>query len=266
MANIATQTTTLVNVRAVGSKNKAGEQFGGIYYPAHTKNGRGVSARWEGNVALNGKPYTDRQGAKQKGKSIFLRLVVWNGKNAPAGKGLADTFAKCVSVGKELSCNVRIESFEKRLFINGQAMLDSQGNAIMHQAINFVFEDKLVFGADSGKVIATEIANYVGNSTFDSRPQFWNVQDHADQVAWSKTIVPLRMGVTWNGQTERYGYARVIIPEGSVVDAPQMPAQGALPTFAASQLTIPNQVQTAVVTPTAVVTAVVPVNTAATPL
>lgn len=260
MANIATQTTTLVNVRASGSKSPDGEQFGGIYYPAHNKNGRSNSARWEGNVALNGKPYTDAQGVKQEGKTTFLRLVVWNGKNSPSG--LADTFAKCVSVGKELTCNVRIESFEKRLFINGQALLDPQGNAITHQAINFILEDKLVFGNDSSKVIATEVANYVGNSTFDSRPQFWNVQGHADQVAWATIIVPARMGSVWDGQSGRFGYARVIIPEGVIVNQPQTqtnlqtqgtttttqqtqtnlpPAQGTLPTMAAKQLTIPNQ-------------------------
>lgn len=251
MSTIATQTTSLVSVRAAGSKNLAGEQFGGVYYPPHVKNGLAVSGRWEGNVALNGKPYTDSQGQPKKAQTIYLRMVVWNSKNSEAGKGLADTFAKCVSVGKELSCNVRIESFEKRLFINGQAILDQQGNAITHPAINFVLEDKLIFGPDSNKVITLEINNYVGNATFNSRPRFWNVPEHADQVAWSKVIVPARMASVWDGVSERFGYARVIVPEGAVAGNPQMPAQNAAngnaqapaqgesPTAAAAHLAMP---------------------------
>lgn len=249
MANIATQTTVLTNARAVGSKNPAtGAQHGGIYYPAHMKNGKAVSARWEGNVALNGKPYINAEGTKVEGRATFMRLVVWNGKNVAAGKGLADTFAKCVSVGKEISCNVRIESFDKRIFINGQPITDpATGNVLTTQSHNFIFEDKLVFGDDSNKVVAGEISRWNGVATFDSRPQFWNVAGHADQVAWSQTIVPARMGASYKGG-DIYGYARVILPEGAqlmgqaLVNTAGVNAgvnAGALPTDAANQLQNP---------------------------
>lgn len=250
MANIATQTTILTNARAVGSKNpKTGVQHGGIYYPAHTKNGKNVSARWEGNVALNGKPFFNANGEKVEGRTTFMRLVVWNGKNAAAGKGLADTFAKCVSVGKEISCNVRIESFDKRIFINGQPIVNpATGNVLTTQSHNFIFEDKLVFGDDSNKVIAGEITRWNGSATFDSRPKFWNTVGHADQIAWSQTIVPARMASTYKGG-DVYGYARVIIPEG-VQLAGQAPINqaaintGTPPTEAANMLNQPAQTAT----------------------
>jgi hypothetical protein len=273
MANIASQTTVLTNVRATGTKNPAGEQFGGIYYPAHSKNGRTVSARWEGNIALNGKPYTNAAGEKVESKPVYMRLVVWNGKNSAAGKGLADTFAKCVSVGKEISCNVRMESFDKRLFVNGQPMLKQDGSAVTYQAINMVFEDKLIFGDDSGKVVAAEIARWNGQPTFDSRPQFWNIQGHADQQAWATHVVPARMASTWDGQSDRYGYARIIVPEGAIVgnapvqQAQQVPQVGALPTQAAAVLNTTAvapaaPVQMAPLTPPA---AVLPTNAGAVP-
>jgi len=240
MANIASQTTVLTNVRATGSKNAAGEQFGGIYYPAHTKNGKNVSARWEGNIALNGKPYTNAAGERVEGKTTYMRLIVWNGKNSAAGKGLADVFAKSVSIGKEISCNVRIESFDKRLFINGQPMLKQDGSVVTYMAHNFVFEDKLVFGADSAKVVAAETARWNGQPTFDSRPPLWNVPGSGDQQAWSTLVAPARKAAVWDGQSDRYGYARVIVPEGAVIGNANM-QQPAMPTQTnqVNQQTIP---------------------------
>lgn len=217
MSNIATQTTIISGARAVGSKNQAGEQFGGIYYPAHSKNGKPVSARWEGNIAMNGKGYTDSNGQSQEGETTFIKLVVWNGKNAQAGKGLADTFAKCISVGKELGANCRLRSYQKRMFHNGQPLCDPQGNVIMIDSICLVFKDDLVFGDDSNKVILDETSRYDGNPSFGSRPPMWNVLGNPDQVKWAKEIVPARMAVVWDGQADRYGYARVIVPEGAII-------------------------------------------------
>ena len=251
MSNIAVQTTTLTNARAVGSINpQTGFQHGGIYYPAYMKNGLPKPARWEGNIALNGKPYYNAAGEKVDGKATFMRLVVWNGKNVEVGRGLADTFAKCVSVGKEISCNVRIESFDKRIFLNGQPILDAQGNAVTHQAHNFIFEDKLIFGADSNKVIGEETLRWNGAATFDSRPPMWNVLGHADQIAWSKTVVPARMNAVYNGGGD-YGYARVIVPEGVQVITPQGNVQPNTVQAGPAQMspTLPNTTQNGTVVP-----------------
>ena len=254
MSNIANQTTVITNARAVGSVDPSTQiRHGGIYYPAHMKNGVPKSARWEGMIALNSKPYTNNAGANMEGRKTFMRLVVWNGKNCVAGKGLADIFAKCVSVGKEISCNVRIESFDKRIFINGQPVLDAQGNTITTQAHNFIFEDKLIFGDDSNKVILGETSRWNGAINFDSRPTLWNVAGHADQAAWANTVVPKRMEVEYNGGNI-YGYARVIIPEGAQLTNQQVQhqqlipsQQGIAPTAAAAQLQMPVENQQAMV-------------------
>jgi hypothetical protein len=247
MSNISSQNNNIVNARAVGSKDKQGVQFGGVYYPAHSKNGKPVSARWEGNFALNNRSYTDSQGQVQEGKRTFMRMVVWNSKNAASGKGLADVFAKCISVGKELSCNYKIESFDKRLFVDGQPLLDKAGNAITYPAINFRVDDNVIFGDDSERVVSAEINAFQGQVNFFSRPQFWNVAGHADNVAW-KQIVTARMASVWDGGGV-YGYARTIVPEGAEIGAgaqvfaqPQPGQQivaGTKPTEAGAVLTPP---------------------------
>lgn len=223
MSNVSSQNGNFVNGRAVGSKDKYGAQYGGVYYPAHSKNGKAVSARWEGNFALNSRSYIDSQGETQEGKRTFMRMVVWNSKNAASGKGLADVFAKCISVGKELSCNYKIESFDKRMFVDGQPLLDAAGNAVTYPAINFRIDDNVIFGDDSERVVAAEIGMYQGQANFFSRPQFWNVAGHADNVAW-KSIVAARMGCVWDGGPV-YGYARTIIPEGAQIGVGQVAQQ-----------------------------------------
>ncbi len=253
MSNNSQQTTVWTNVRVLGSKNAAGEQFGGIYYPAHTKNGDLVRGRWESLVAANKRPYTDKNGNKKESKPVIMRLVVWNGKNAAEGEGLADTFAKCVSVGKSLSCNVRISSFDKRMFVDGQPLTDSKGNAVTYLGYNFIFEGNLDFGVDSQKVLAREIENYKGNATFDSRPEFWKKKGHADKKAWDDNISPARMKYKWNGQTEQYGYARIIPECIKTANAAQsiLPQQTIQDQTAAAE-TVANTVidQTPVIPPT----------------
>ena len=219
MSNKSGNLTSFVCIRSTGSKDQAGNLFGGVYYPAHTKNGRSVSGRWEGNFAINGADYTDAQGQRQEGSSDYVRLVVWNSKNAASGKGLADVFAKCVSPGKEISCVCKIHTFQKRLFINGQPIADTQGQPITYPAVSFRVNDDVIFGADSNRSVAGEIAAFSGQMNFQSRPQYWNVVGHADNEAW-KQIVAWRMAQIWDGQSGSYGYARVIVPEGAQVTMP----------------------------------------------
>jgi hypothetical protein len=242
--NLSMDKLTFVGIRAAGSRFN-NTQFGGTYYPAHTKNGKTVSARWEGNFFINRRGYTDSTtGQKVEGSSEIIRIVVWNGKNAAPGKGMADIFAKCVSVGKEISCDAKIHAFMKRLFIAGQPVTDAQGNAYEYPAINFRIDGEVLFGDDADSVVQAEIAAFTGAICFGARPAFWNVQGHADNAQW-KTIVAQRMASTFNGTNASYGYARVLIPEGAQLvmhnpaaagTAAGNPATGAQPTQAAAEL------------------------------
>jgi hypothetical protein len=226
MANVSVAVATLMGIRSAGSKDSQGIAHGGIYYPAHTKNGKSVSARWEGNFIANGKAWTDAAGNQQEGRRNVIRLVVWNSKNSAPGKGMADVFAKYVSVGKEISCQADIETFMKRVFENGQPLVSpTTGQPIEINATVYRVSGNLIFGEDSAKHVAAEIAGWQGQLIpFGVRPAMWNVTGHADNEAW-KQIIQLRASSMWDGQSGTYGYARVIVPEGAQLVNPAMPAQ-----------------------------------------
>lgn len=235
--NFGTDIVFLSGLRSAGAK-KDGHQFGGIYYPAHTKNGVKVNARWEGTCYLNRKDYTDSTGTRHDGSSETLRIVAWNSNDAKDGKGLADILAKCISVGKEISGSFTLNSFNKRLFVNNTLVTDKDGNTVTYQAINFKLEDDLNLGNDSDATLKAEIGAYNGQVNFNSRPQFWNVAGHADNASW-KNIVAARMASVYNGTSGSYGYARVVVPEGvQLLAAAAMPA---LPTLAASTINTAQQ-------------------------
>lgn len=231
---MSTSIMFLAGVRAVGSKGADGNVYGGIYYPEHFKNGNQVSARWEGNVAINGRDWTDETGQRREGRRTYLRLVVWNSKNAAPGKGLADIFAKYVSPGKELSCEVEPESFDKRIFVNGQPILDAQGQPITTNAIVFRVTGKLELGDDSSKQIAAEVGRW-NPTAMDiyMRPPQWNVQGTQDNQTW-KQIVATKSAMAYDGQSKVFGYARVLLPEGA------QPVTGQMPQTAPTQTTMPN--------------------------
>ena len=235
MANVSALHVNVVNARAAGSKDpKSGVIFGGIYFPDHrTREGKILPAHWEGNVFINHLGYTDREGNYVEPSNDLIRITAWNGRNSAPGKGLADLFAKIVSVGKEFSCSLTMKQFMKRLFINNQPMADAQGNPITYPSYTWTVKDDLIWGDDAANVIAQEIANWAAypNPTFFSRPAYWNVPGHADHEAW-KYILQQRMALVYNGESV-YGYARVMIPEGAqLVNRAQM--QTSAPTAAAT--------------------------------
>jgi len=220
-SSLSTVVMFLSNVRTTGSKDANGIVHGGVYYPAHMKNGVPVSARWEGTVVANGRDWVDDQGQKHEGRRVYMRLVAWNSKNSAPGKGLADVMAKHASVGKALSCSVSAESFDKRIFVNGQPLVGPDGQPITYQATVFRITGDLTFGDDSSKLVAAEIARYNGTMTFDSRPAQWNIPGTPDNEAW-KQIIAARSATVFDGTKPTYGYARVIIPQNAQLTNPNM--------------------------------------------
>jgi len=237
-------------LRSAGHKEEAtGKTYGGIYYPAHTKNGKVVQARFEANFFLNKRGYVDANGVKQEGKSEVIRLVVWNSKNAKPGKGRADHFAKIISVGKELTAECEINTFPKRIFLNNQPVVNPATNQpLEYQAVTFRVSGEVNYGDDAENTLKREIAAYNGQPNFGSRPAHWNVIGHVDNTAWKEVVLPARMASVYNGTAASYGYARVMLPEGAVALTPDaMAAQNAgatttatAPTAAAADLTGQN--------------------------
>jgi hypothetical protein len=230
MASASKFVAMLVAGRAAGTKNAAtGVQHGGTYYPEHITNGKKINARWEGNVYINGMNYTDpTTGEYREGKAEVIRVVAWNGNNAKPGGGLADLCAKAITAGKELSCELDVNTFKKRLFIDDKPQVDHLGREIMVNGTSFVMKGLPIWGADADAVIQNEIANYraTGQATFAARPQFWNVVGHADAETWD-FIKRSRKEMQYISGSTTYGHARVMLPAGAqLINAatPGMPA------------------------------------------
>ena len=227
MSSASKFVAVLVAGRAAGSKSPStGIQHGGIYYPEHLTNGKKVTARWEGNIYINGMNYTDQTtGETREGKSEVIRVVAWNGANAKPGGGLADLCAKAIAVGKEFSCELDVNTFKKRLFIEDKPQIDHLGREIMINGTSFTMRGLPIWGNDADAVIQQEIANYraTGQATFAARPPFWNVVGHPDVDIWN-VIKKARKATQYVPGSATYGHARVVIPVGAqLINAADQP-------------------------------------------
>lgn len=227
MSSASKFVAVLVAGRAAGSKSPStGAQHGGIYYPEHLLNGKKVTARWEGNIYINGMNYTDpTTGETREGKSEVIRVVAWNGANAKPGGGLADLCAKAIAVGKEFSCELDVNTFKKRLFIDDKPQTDHLGREIMVNGTSFTMRGLPIWGNDADAVIQQEIANYraTGQATFAARPPFWNVVGHPDAEIWN-VIKKARKATQYVPGSTTYGHARIVIPVGAqLINAADQP-------------------------------------------
>lgn len=212
-------------IRSAGSKHpQTGVRYGGSYYPAMTLNGKALPAKWEGNFFVNHLGFTDSQGNVHEPSNDMIRVTAWNSRNAAAGKGLADTFAKLIGVGKEICCDLRLKQYMKRVMVGGKPVMDDQGQPLTYYAYNFTVIGDILWGNDSANLIASEIKEWADfkQPSFISRPPLWNVPNTEDAATW-KAIMGIRSAHIWDG-TGTYGYARVIIPDGAVLTNTAQPA------------------------------------------
>ena len=219
MANNSSEHINFVNLRAAGTKDHAtGIIYGGNYFPEHSRNGKIINARWEGKCFINRMGYTDANNVYHEPKNDVVQIVAWNGRNSAPGKGLADMFAKIVSVGKEFSCDLRLNTYQKRLFVNNQPIADAQGQPVTYLATDFIVDGKLIWGADAAAIVAQEIANWASYpfASFFSRPPLWDKIGQADNETWKTYINPARMQAIYT-EGPAYGYARVLLPEGATL-------------------------------------------------
>jgi hypothetical protein len=213
---------TAMSVRAAGDKSSlTGKQHGGLYYPAHiNKEGKQVTARWEGNVYINGFKRVDAvTGVKSDTKNQVIKLVAWNGRESKPGHGLADMCAKAITAGKEFSImSLELRIYEGRHYVDNIAQVDHLGRQSMVKKQQFIIKSLPLWGEDSDKTIADEIQAYQtsGQATFAARPQFWSVSNHPDNLLW-KAIIAQRSDMQYIPGAAEYGHARVVLPEGAQV-------------------------------------------------
>ena len=229
------------DVRVAGFKEKDGTQHAGTFLPEHTNAaGTLVASMWKGKFLLNRGGYINAAGVEVKGKVESIWVTIWSQKGAGA-KGLAEIFAKTVSVGKAMSFDsLRLNTFMKTLYIDGQPMAGPDGQVIKYPATGFTLDGNFRYGDDATRQVDSETSNYQGVASFTGRPPLWNVQGHADNAAW-KAEIAARMGHAFDPAQPTYGYAKVNIPVGCTVGNPNVqnvPA-GVAPTQAAAMVAPP---------------------------
>lgn len=208
------------NMRSAGTvfnqTNTKNKTFGGYYTPAHIDaKGKAINARWECSCI-----YQDLT----TNQPVTIKLVAWNGHNVIPGKGMADICAKHISVGKKITGEAAIRQYTSRVFSKtGEMAVDSKKQPITVEKLFYMLiPGSLEFGEDSQKTIQIEINNFqrlqkTTSNFFRIRPPQWNIPGTSDHLYWVNTILPWRTAQFYKGQTNRYGYAKVMIPEGATI-------------------------------------------------
>jgi hypothetical protein len=206
-----------------------------VYTPAHSKNGKNISARLTINAFMN-IPSRANEG---EGRTEAVPFTLWD--------KMADIGAKVLSPGKEFNCLAQLHVYSGRVFVNNQPIADSQGNLIMTKKFSYTIR-QITFGEESEKHIMNEIQAQL-------RPVNWRVPGHPEQLRW-KEILKARMALAFAPNMTQYGFAKVSLPTGAGIGAyiPNAPASAS-----------PAAMGAALVTPSAVATAFGGFNTVAAP-
>lgn len=192
--------TFMAGVRVAGAPN---------YIPAHIDaTGKTVNARCIITVYENSNKGTNQDGSP--GRTDQYTVIAW-------GK-LADVCAVSCSAGKALDIIARPGSYIGTVYNpDGSPVLNMQGQPVQTRKTSFTVEN-IIFGEDSGKTIATEIANNL-------RPVNWQNQQHPDYQLWINCMRQRQATKYQPGMTS-FGFARVSPPRNGQIINPAVQGQG----------------------------------------
>ena len=208
----------------------------GQYTPAHTSaDGKGVSARFTSSFAINNRGYQNAQGVAIPGDVDFFNLTAGNGKNAEEGRGMADRFARMMSLGMEICCECRIKPYQSKQYDNGILVVRPDGSPIMKEGYNFIVLAKDFYPVnESEKHINGEIQLYNTSQGQQGRPPGWNIPGTPEAGIWDKIKTAKNTAIYQHGMTT-FGYAQVVMPKNAQPavypnqPAPQLAPQGTVP-------------------------------------
>ena len=175
------------------------------YTPAHSKNGKNISAKLVVNAFMN----IASKANNGEGRNEAVPFTIW-------GK-LADICAKSMSPGKEFNCLAQLRVYNGRVFMPstvqgqpGQQINDAQGQPVLTKKFSYTIT-MLTFGEESNKHIMNEIQAGV-------RPADWNVAGSPGAAQW-KAILQSRQAIQFDASKPTFGYARVYLPQGAGIGA-----------------------------------------------
>jgi len=130
---------------------------------------------------------------------------------------LADSIARCLSVGKGFSCTCEPQQYTiPVLDANGNQVISRDGTPLTSSKVSFLVIGNWQYGDDSANLITAEINAGV-------RPAFYNVIGHQHNQAWLEICKKRSVKYAWNGNAgpgAMYGFAEVVLPreKGVAID------------------------------------------------
>lgn len=178
------------------------ERLGLTFVPAHINQaGKKNSHRCEIPVYVN----SHRGG--QDGKSSRFDIVVWG--------DLARKCALTCSPGKALDVLCELSSYDGRVFQDRVALTKPDGTPFTINKVSLTVM-RICFGEEGEKFVEAEVAA-------GWRPPNWNNPAHPDFQLW-KNELNRRIALQYTGG-DRFGWARVIQPNGRVLTPEELNTQ-----------------------------------------
>lgn len=196
---------SFTGVRIAGKNGVAGPEGCTVRFtPAHfDPTGKPVSSKAEFSV------YRNTVG--DSGRNDPFRMTAWN--------DLAETCCKSLPPGKAIDVFCEPQSYLGKVYDeNRNPRLGADGQPILVRKVGFTII-RIAFGEDADKRIIYETSypdvNNPGNPRviWEWRPMNWDKPGHPDVGVW-QAIRAERNKATWDGKSDVFGYARVIIPAG----------------------------------------------------
>ena len=184
-------------------------RVGGKYHPAHVNAaGAQVSARWTGSLGINHRGYKNPQtGQETQVPTDYIRVTAWTGKNS-AGNGMAERFARFMSVGLELSCFCTMKPYMADQYVDNVRVCKADGTPIQTERMGFtIIPGSTIIGEESDKHIRDEIIAL-------KRPKQWADKGHADYQTWLQ-ICAAKNAAVYQPGAEYFGYSIVVPPKGA---------------------------------------------------
>ena len=189
--------------RALVSAQLIGVRVAGqlTYVPAHKSGGYENNQKVTIPVYANGTRGTKRDGTP--GRSDRFSLVVWG--------SLADICCRYLNKGRAIDVLCQPGSYQGKDFdpITQKPRMNPDGTFQMREKIAFTVKE-INLAEQSSKydaIIEAEIRE-------GRRPPCWNIKGHPDVASWN-TIKAARKVSVWDGVSDTYENAKVVLPMGN---------------------------------------------------